>query len=241
MKLIVEKHLGVSGRMVGYSKSRYRYNNSNNLIVFNANICTKSQGKIWYGDLDITKDLDLLKTIAKEINEDIIILSEHNARFENELKPNLREFIIRIHPDSSFILGENYSKYKETNGVLLLDNSIIYKDKKLDYIECKDIFKFRSNKKDKTPLHLFYDYVTKNINKKQIFNNINISSVYISDEIYDYLKFLTILYYKEVHKLDTLEANKTTMWEMFNYGPNLLEDNSNGIYIDKENLFIKEN
>ena len=51
------------------------------IAVWNGNIITKKRGKIWYGDLNLTKEVDQLKTIAKTLGEDLYILTEHDARF----------------------------------------------------------------------------------------------------------------------------------------------------------------
>lgn len=75
------------GRMVSDSKSGYDQLYPNNVVVFNGNICTKTYGKIWYGDLDVTKDEAKLMELAKALGEDLYILREMDARFENEKAP----------------------------------------------------------------------------------------------------------------------------------------------------------
>lgn len=72
------------GRMISASKSEYCKEHQDNLIIFNANVLTKSHGKIWYGDLDITEDFDKLKNIADILKEDLYILMEGDARFGYE-------------------------------------------------------------------------------------------------------------------------------------------------------------
>jgi hypothetical protein len=52
--------------------------------VWNANIVTKSQGKVWFGDVDITKDGPVLKEIAAEAGEPLYVLREMDCRFETE-------------------------------------------------------------------------------------------------------------------------------------------------------------
>jgi len=74
------------GRMLSYSKSQYREDNPHSVCYFNANIVTARDGKIWFGDLDLTKDGPMLKTIAKEVGQTIYILREMDCRFENEDK-----------------------------------------------------------------------------------------------------------------------------------------------------------
>lgn len=81
----VFEHFKLSmGRMISSSKSGYRERYPDNLVIFNANIITEKGGKVWYGDLDITRDFDVLKEIADELQEDLYILRELDARFGNE-------------------------------------------------------------------------------------------------------------------------------------------------------------
>lgn len=75
------------GRMLSYSKSGYRESNPNSIAYFNANIVTVTDGKIWYGDLDLTKDGEALKRVAIELGEPIFILKELDCRFEDEGNP----------------------------------------------------------------------------------------------------------------------------------------------------------
>jgi hypothetical protein len=73
-----------NGRMISGSKSFYREMNPDNVVYFNANIFTLEEGKIWYGDIDFTKDKNILTEISKEINRDLYILRELDGRFGNE-------------------------------------------------------------------------------------------------------------------------------------------------------------
>jgi hypothetical protein len=84
MKDIFKKHGLNIARMISWSKSRYREEYPDHVVVFNANVFTESSGKVWYGDLDLTKDEDVLKSIAKEIGEPLYVLYEMAGRFENE-------------------------------------------------------------------------------------------------------------------------------------------------------------
>jgi len=81
-----------TGRMIASSKSSYRQINPNNQIVFNANIITEKSGKVWHGDLDITKDKDMLKKIASELGETLYVLYEMDCRFDTE-KDSIEELI----------------------------------------------------------------------------------------------------------------------------------------------------
>jgi hypothetical protein len=72
------------GRMISGSKSGYYDEYPDNLIVFNANVVIESRGKIWHGDLDVTRDMENLEKIAETLEEPLYILREMDARFENE-------------------------------------------------------------------------------------------------------------------------------------------------------------
>jgi hypothetical protein len=84
MESIFENEKLLSGRMLSYSKSGYRDKFPDNEVYFNANIFVLGEGKIWYGDIDITKEKEQLENVAREIGKDLYILSEMDGRFENE-------------------------------------------------------------------------------------------------------------------------------------------------------------
>ena len=72
------------GRMISGSKSGYMGEHRENLVIFNANIIIPSRGKIWHGDLDVTLDYENLEKVAEVLEENLYILGEHDARFDNE-------------------------------------------------------------------------------------------------------------------------------------------------------------
>jgi len=72
------------GRIISFSKSGYRERYPDNEVYFNANIFVLGEGKVWYGDLDITKESESLQNIARETGKDLYILSEMDGRFGNE-------------------------------------------------------------------------------------------------------------------------------------------------------------
>ena len=80
--------LGQCGRLISSSKSGYLGMFPDNEVVFNANICTES-GKIWFGDLDITRDKAKLRVLADALGERVYVLREMDARFNNESSPRL--------------------------------------------------------------------------------------------------------------------------------------------------------
>ena len=84
MESIFEKEKLLSGRMLSYSKSVYRNKFPDNEVYFNANIFVLGEGKIWYGDIDVTKEKEQLENVAREIGKDLYILREMDGRFGNE-------------------------------------------------------------------------------------------------------------------------------------------------------------
>ena len=69
--------------MISGSKSLYRDKYPNHKVFFNANIVVPKYGKIWWGDLDVTRDFKPLLEVSKEIELPLYVLREMDARFEN--------------------------------------------------------------------------------------------------------------------------------------------------------------
>lgn len=72
----------ILGKMVSYSKSAYREANPKNVVYFNANIISLKEGKVWYGDVDLTLEGNKLKELSVELNETLYVLREMDCRFE---------------------------------------------------------------------------------------------------------------------------------------------------------------
>ena len=87
----IQKHFDAHGfydaRMIGGSKSFYRQEYLDDLIVFNANVLMPNYGKVWYGDLNLTRDYIVLKSIADTLDTKLYVLWEMDARFGEETKP----------------------------------------------------------------------------------------------------------------------------------------------------------
>jgi hypothetical protein len=74
----------ISGRLISISKSGYREKYPDHDVYFNANVFVLGEGKVWYGDLDINLDREILTEIASECGVTLYVLSEMDGRFENE-------------------------------------------------------------------------------------------------------------------------------------------------------------
>ena len=86
------------GRMISGTKTSPK----GHVCVFNANLCTKSKGKFWFGDIDLTDDIEQLKLAAQEQGEDVYVLREIDARFQNEATPKFENAVARIEPTGHF-------------------------------------------------------------------------------------------------------------------------------------------
>ena len=82
-----ESHGLILARMIGGSKSIYRKEYPKDLVIFNANVLMKDIGKVWYGDLNLTQDYMILKSIADSLDTTLYILWESDGRFGEENKP----------------------------------------------------------------------------------------------------------------------------------------------------------
>ena len=82
-----ESHGFNIARMIGGSKSFYRKEYLDDLIVFNANVLMPNYGKVWYGDLNLTQDYIILKSIADTLDTKLYVLWESDGRFGEETKP----------------------------------------------------------------------------------------------------------------------------------------------------------
>ncbi len=83
-----ESHGFDSARIITGSKSVYKSSKPKDLIIFNANVFMKDMGKVWYGDLNLTEDYVILKSIAESLDTTLYVLWEMDGRFGKEKIPN---------------------------------------------------------------------------------------------------------------------------------------------------------
>lgn len=107
----------VRGRMMSGSKSGYLDAHPNNVAIFNANILTKNKGKIWYGDLDLTRDLGEVRRLAAELNEPVFVLREHDARFQTDANPNFDSAVVHVLPNGDVGIKDG-APYEFRDGTL---------------------------------------------------------------------------------------------------------------------------
>jgi hypothetical protein len=91
-----EKTIGPQGRMISGSKSGYCKVYPGNVAIFNANLVTEDDGryvKVWHGDLDLTFDDAKLLKLSELSGKSFYVLREMAARFGNEEKPDMRDWV----------------------------------------------------------------------------------------------------------------------------------------------------
>jgi hypothetical protein len=120
---IISSVIGYEGRMISFSKSGYRRDHPENIVIFNANIIQKIDGryeKIWFGDLDITLDYEKLIQISELLDTEIFVLHEMDCRFDNEDKPNVMNFVVSsfFNRNSPIEINKSFDTYyKIINGI----------------------------------------------------------------------------------------------------------------------------
>ena len=83
---VIREHLGMWGRMLSGSKVAYSEAYPNHEIYYNANLFVEGQGKVWFGDIDLTEDALSLQAIADQLGARVYILYEHDGRFDKEAR-----------------------------------------------------------------------------------------------------------------------------------------------------------
>lgn len=87
MNNVFQRHGLAFGRCFG-SKSGYRAAHPHCKFIPNANIFSESDGKVWWGDLDLHADKSTLEKIAKQLGYQLYILRESDGRFGKAVQPH---------------------------------------------------------------------------------------------------------------------------------------------------------
>lgn len=85
------------GRMLGSSKSEYRREHPDNLVVFNSALITKSGEHFVMMDVDLTLEDDKLKTAAKTIGEFIILRESDSWGADPKNYEQLKEKAVKVY------------------------------------------------------------------------------------------------------------------------------------------------
>lgn len=66
--------------------------------VWNGNLCTKEDGKIWFGDLNLTREKWHIQKLANDLNKTVYVLRERDARFSTAENPNFENAVMTFEP-----------------------------------------------------------------------------------------------------------------------------------------------
>lgn len=88
------------GRMISFNKQGPK----GHVCVFNGNLCIKTKGKLWFGDIDITADKNALIQYAQKLGEDLYILREMDARFRTADNPVFENAVAVISPNGTITM-----------------------------------------------------------------------------------------------------------------------------------------
>lgn len=138
---IFNKQGWYSGRIFG-SKSGYHSSNPTHVYIPNANICTQEHGKVWYGDIDITRDDKILKKLASEVGAPLYIFYELDARWKN---PNFAEALFKITSKEIILVKAGYEEYfQQKRGRWQVSNATVKRNQKLEEerrVHYRELFK----------------------------------------------------------------------------------------------------
>ena len=86
-KDIAQNILGTPGRLISGCPTLYQQAYPEHIILFNIIVCTED-AKLWQGDLNVTKELTLLKKITNEVRQDIYLLDRFTYKSNYDLRPD---------------------------------------------------------------------------------------------------------------------------------------------------------
>jgi hypothetical protein len=97
--------LGFPGAMLARSKTGFREQYPDDVVVFNANVVVASVGKVvWQGDLSLTRDHQRLSELATVVGATVYLLFERDGRFENAEHPLVGNAVAMFEPDGQILL-----------------------------------------------------------------------------------------------------------------------------------------
>ena len=249
LQAIAREYLGMPGKMVGASKSIYTYDNPSNIVIFNANLATKDDGKFWYGDIDLTLSMDTVIDIAKDIGKDVYVLYEMDARFENEENPKLDKAVLVVSPEGKLKWSESMDRIvtkSENRYVLdLLDEKedkdqspkqVLNKD---DYeeIDLPPLSKIKATLKE-DPLTSFQLYFVDKFGREKaedVYRNLYVTKSYmdgLEEKVEKWAK-------KKLKGYHRVKIEQSVSWYMLDMSPNNFQseqdwENPNKGYVKKK-------
>jgi len=94
-KDIAQSILGTSGRSISGCPTLYREAHPAHIIMYNIILCTENE-KLWFGDIDVTRELILLRKVSNEVKQDIYMMKYFRPRAFYDSRPDLTGYLLRI-------------------------------------------------------------------------------------------------------------------------------------------------
>lgn len=161
------------GRIISFVKEDYQNEHPFNTVFFNANIFIKKSGiflKVWFGDLDISLEGEVLKRISKEAGVKLYVLREEDGRRSKTKNQNVIEDCAwHTDMDTPYISHDEQKRLIEESQVRQaenLSNKIVeyslekQNSSKLPVIDIDSLFDTKVIKKiviDPEDIDLFFD------------------------------------------------------------------------------------
>lgn len=105
--------LGPPGRMLTLSKENFERRHPTRAVAFNANVCTRAHGKVWFGDIDLTREDHLLAQLAAILGEAVYVIRERDARFASEGAPLFECSVFVVRPDGTTDLDASLTRGRD--------------------------------------------------------------------------------------------------------------------------------
>lgn len=229
-----ESFLGKRGSHYG-SKGQYCHDNPRNLVVFNANVCTREDGKIWYGDLDITIHESKLWLLAKALGKEIYVLYEMDGRFEHESSPRIENALYVCQGNTGRVSKELEAHTERVKGRLILKENDEEKterepqyptdaeQKNFQAIALPDLqVILQQGDQEESPLLRFYRYVANELQAE--IQGFDVTRVSVTPEIGDALRKSLDLWLKISFKhLTSYRLQSEASWIWLDIGPNVFK------------------
>jgi hypothetical protein len=107
--------------MISLSKSGYSHLHPDNAAIFNATVADAEGQRLWWGDLDLTRDEKSLVTLARRIGINLFVYYEGDSRFVERIDPGTAVAV--AHPDGRLTLGDRTPLTRNGRGRIVRDRS----------------------------------------------------------------------------------------------------------------------
>ncbi len=101
-----ERLLGAQGTILG-SKVTYRDDHPTDLVIFNALVGAGSIGLIWRGDLNVSKRLVALRSLAAKLDSEVWVHLENHANFDRAAANKPQGAGVRISPKGAVLVASS--------------------------------------------------------------------------------------------------------------------------------------